>query len=230
MMKSLPQHISEKLVVFHPQIDEKLVVNKDYNSYLYHPKIPSELRWIIENRYKKFGHGTKKEPVDFNDIDVSGITTFFDESRDIGIFEDTRFEYIDVSDWNVSKCTDFRKMFFRCLRLVSVGDLSDWNMSSAKKLSYMFGYCNKLEQIGDLSNWNIKDIEWCNAMFIDCESLSYIGDLSNWNISTASINWKMFYGCKKLTDIGDITKWRIFHQGGEMFAKSGIKLRPIFVI
>ena len=29
-MKSLQQHISEKLIVFHPQVDEKLVINKNY--------------------------------------------------------------------------------------------------------------------------------------------------------------------------------------------------------
>lgn len=29
-MKSLKQHISEKLIVFHPQVDEKLVINKNY--------------------------------------------------------------------------------------------------------------------------------------------------------------------------------------------------------
>ena len=29
-MKNLKQYIEEKLVVFHPQIDEKLVLNKNY--------------------------------------------------------------------------------------------------------------------------------------------------------------------------------------------------------
>lgn len=31
-MKSLTQYIEEKLIVFHPQLDEKLIVNKNYKS------------------------------------------------------------------------------------------------------------------------------------------------------------------------------------------------------
>ena len=52
-MKSLIQHISEKLVVFHPQIDEKLVINKDY-------KIDNSMTSLID--------------ILFNNIDEEDIT------------------------------------------------------------------------------------------------------------------------------------------------------------
>ena len=44
-------------------LDERLVINKDYkygHVYTCAPKTFNELRKIIENRYKKFGPGTKK--------------------------------------------------------------------------------------------------------------------------------------------------------------------------
>lgn len=56
-------------------IEEKLIVNKNYNTYQYYPTTWKELRHIIEERYKELGPGTKNEPIDFNDIDVSRITT-----------------------------------------------------------------------------------------------------------------------------------------------------------
>ena len=54
-----------------------------------------ELRKIIEDRYDKLGAGTEQDPVDFNDIDVSNIDSFCGK-YDTGIFEYTRFKYIDI--------------------------------------------------------------------------------------------------------------------------------------
>ena len=80
-------------------ISERLVVNKDYKDlYTCEPKTFEELRKIIEDKYDKLGAGTKNNPVDFNDVDVSNISSFYDENINIGIFEDTKFEYIDISD------------------------------------------------------------------------------------------------------------------------------------
>ena len=72
-MKSLQQHISEKLIIIPLQVNEKLVVNKDYMKYNYNPKTPDELIEIIKERYGDLGPGTKDEPIDFNDIGVSQI-------------------------------------------------------------------------------------------------------------------------------------------------------------
>ena len=91
----------------HNYILEKLVINKSYKDeqYTCTPKICNELRKIIEDRYDKLGPGTKDKPIDFNDVDVSNIDSFFniDSIYYIGIFEDTKFKYIDISDWDVSK-------------------------------------------------------------------------------------------------------------------------------
>ena len=229
MMKNLSEYIYQgKNIPIREYISEKLIIDKNYVIYNYSPKRPQELRRIIIERYNEQGPGTKDEPIDFNDIDVSEMTTFFDDTTP---FRNTEFRYIDVSDWDVSNCTDFRSLFGYCERLVSVGDLSNWNMSKATRINAMFTHCTKLKQVGDLGKWNIHNIEWCCAMFIECESISYIGDLSNWDLSTADNVFEMFYGCKNLKDIGDISKWKILKTSDHcsMFTDSGITIKPTFV-
>ena len=80
-MKSLNQYIKEKLII-----------NKDYNDKMIVVKSFDELRKIIEDRYDKLGPGTKQNPIDFNDIDVSNIDSFCIMLK--GIFYETKFKQI----------------------------------------------------------------------------------------------------------------------------------------
>ena len=67
----------KKSGIFPSQVDEKLVINKDYkNAYTCVLKSSDELKKIIKDRYKKLGPGTQQKPIDFNDIDVSDIHSF----------------------------------------------------------------------------------------------------------------------------------------------------------
>ena len=173
-------------------LDEKLVINKNYNDpYTCVPTSWKELRKIIEDRYDKLGPGTKQNPIDFNDVDVSNIDSFCDKNN-TGIFERTKFEYIDISDWNVSNAEYMNYMFCRCEQLKSVGDISDWNVSNVKDMSYMFDKCKNLKSIGDLSNWNVSKVEDMNRMFLSCEQLKSVGDLSNWNVLNVEDMFHMF--------------------------------------
>ena len=111
-MKTLTKYLNERLVIFPSQVDEKLIINKDYNDpYTYDPTSFDELRKIIEDRYDKLGPGTKQKPIDFNDVDVSNISSFYNENNYIGIFRKTKIEYIDISDWDVSNVKDMNHMF-----------------------------------------------------------------------------------------------------------------------
>ena len=167
-MKSLINYISERLVIFPSQVNERLVVNKDYKSpYTCAPTSWEELRKIMEDRYNKLGPGTKQKPIDFNDIDVSNIDSFYNKDTNNGIFDETKFEYIDISDWDVSNVEDMRNMFFKCEHLQSVGDLFAWNVSNVKYMSRMFYYCKQLKSVGDLSNWNVSKVNYMNNMFKD---------------------------------------------------------------
>jgi len=149
-------------------IQEKLIVSKDYTYqyvHKYHPKSWDELREIIIDRYEQQGPGTEQEPIDLNDIDVSRIDTFFNDSSNTGLFEGIPFEYIDISKWDVWNVENMNSMFNNCQTLKSVGDLSKWDISSVKNMNYMFRNCKNLKSVGDLSNWNISNIDIIHYMF-----------------------------------------------------------------
>ena len=171
MMKTLTKYLNEKLVI-----------NKDYkNPYTCTPKTFEELRKIIEDRYKKFGPGTKQNSIDFNDVDVSNIDSFYTDINNInleifGIFEATKFKYIDISDWDVSKVKDTGRMFYGCTQLKSVGDLSDWDVSKVKEMSSMFYDCINLKSVGDLSEWNVSKVSHMDEMLYN----SGITNIPDW--------------------------------------------------
>ena len=183
-------------------IQEKLIVNKNYKPYKYHPKTWDELRKIIIDRFKELGPGTEQEPINFNDIDVSKLETFVSDNRR-GAFEETKVEYIDVSDWDVSNVTDMFAMFANCNNLISTGDLSNWNISNVEDTEAMFFACEKLESIGDLSNWNISNIKYMASMFDECKQLKSVGDLSKWDVSCVHNMNYMFAN----SGIINIPKW-----------------------
>ena len=148
-------------------IKEKLIINKDYNQYTYAPKSFDELRKIIVDRYIKLGPGTKQDPIDFNDIDVSNLDSFcIDKNK--GIFEGTKFKYIDISDWDVSSVTDMSYMFCECKELESVGDISYWNVSKVTDMWGMFYHCEKLKSVGDISKWDVSNVIHSTYMFEKC--------------------------------------------------------------
>ena len=171
-------------------IQEKLIINKDYR---YHDdkivvKSFDELRKIIEDRYNKLGAGTEQNPIDFNDIDVSNIDSFFDNK---GIFENTDFKYIDISGWDVSNATNMAYMFYMCKELKSVGNISGWDVSNVTYMSSMFYSCTYFNQ--DISSWDVSNVIGMSYMFAWCESFNQ--DLSNWNVSKVRYRGGIFTGC-----------------------------------
>ena len=176
-------------------IKEKLIINKDYKDYRYHDNMIvvnsfDELRNIIEDRYDKLGAGTKQDPIDFNDIDVSNIISFCDND-DNGLFERTQFKYIDISDWDVSSVTNMLSMFYRCNKLKSVGDISYWDVSNVTNMSYMFFGCVNFNQ--NISSWDVSKVKDMCAMFKFCKSFNQ--DISGWNVSKVRQHVYMFEGC-----------------------------------
>ena len=174
-------------------MQEKLIVNKNYNQYIYVPKSFKELRKIIKDRYEKLGPGTEQNPIDFNDIDVSNINSFCNNKNKVGIFERTKFEYIDISEWDVSNVTDMNHMFFICEKLKSVGDISKWNVSNVMSMRSMFSDCNKLKSFGDISSWDVSNVTDMGFMFKYCESFNQ--DISKWDVSKVTNMTYMFFGC-----------------------------------
>ena len=173
-------------------IQEKLIINKDYHDSNIVVKSVDELQKIIEDRYDKLGPGpNKKSPIDFNDIDVSNLDSFC--SNNTGIFEETKFKYIDISDWDVSNVTDMRYMFYGCDELKSVRDISGWDVSKVTDMMHMFDGCEELESIGDISKWNVSNVISMTSMFDGCKSFNQ--DISNWNVSNVRHHEFTFYNC-----------------------------------
>ena len=182
-------------------IKEKLIINKDYREAKIVVKSFDELQKIIEDRYDKLGPGTKQNPIDFNDIDVSNIDSFCAEN--VGIFEYTKFKYIDISYWDVLNVYSMRHMFYGCKKLESVGDISKWNVSSVTDMSFMFYECKSFNQ--DLSDWNVSNVTNMTRMFCWCESFNQ--DISKWNVLNVITMSSMFLGCTSFNQ--DLSKWNV---------------------
>ena len=176
-------------------IKEKLIINKDYRDNTIVVKSFDELRKIIEDRYDKLGPGTKQKPIDFNDIDVSNIDYFCTNKGKgiycVGLFEYTRFKYIDTSDWDVSNAESTQYMFFECSELKSVGDISSWDVSKVTNMNSMFYRCKKFNQ--DISGWDVSKVSDMAFMFHGCESFNQ--DISKWDVSNVTDAINMFEGC-----------------------------------
>ena len=177
-------------------VQERLIINKDYREVKIVVKSFDELRKIIEDRYKKLGSGTKQNPIDFNDIDVSNLDSFYDKNTGRfgkGLFENIQFKYIDISYWDVSNIESMKQMFYLCKELKSVGDISKWNVSKVTNMVYMFYECNELEFIGDISKWDVSNVIYMTHMFEGFKKFNQ--DISNWNISNVRAIMYMFDGC-----------------------------------
>ena len=183
-------------------IQEKLIINKDYHEVKIVVKSFDELRKIIEDRYKKLGPGTKQDPIDFNDIDVNNIDSFCND-KGKGIFEDTRFKYIDISTWDVSSITNMLSMFYRCNKLKSVGDISSWDVSNVTNMAYMFTGCVNFNQ--DISSWDVSEVTDMSYMFYEC--VNFNQNISSWNVSKVKDMCTMFKFCKSFNQ--DLSKWNI---------------------
>ena len=183
-------------------IQEKLIINKDYSDgKMYHPKSFDELRKIIDDRYDKLGPGTEHNPIDFNDIDVSNLDPFYpfySSVTGIGIFQETKFKYIDISSWDVSNVKSTRYMFFMCKELESVGDLSNWDVSKVTNMCSMFYNCKALKTVGDISSWNVSNVEHMGYMFYGCTYFNQ--DISNWDVSKVRHHEFMFFYNRLIKD------------------------------
>ncbi len=175
-------------------IKEKLIINKDYHdvNIVVTPKSFDELRKIIKDRYNKLGSGTKQDPIDFNDIDVSNIDSFYD-NKNKGIFQNTKFKYIDISEWDVSNVKSMCQMFHCCKELESVGDISKWDVSKVTDMCGMFYKCKELESVRDISKWDVSKVMYMSYMFCYCNSFNQ--DISNWDVSSVTNMEYMFNNC-----------------------------------
>ena len=132
-MKSLTQHINEKLV---------LNSNNKIRKYNYHPKTADELEALVKRLIMERGN-----EADLNDIDTSEIT-------DMSVLFHTSDFNGDISNWDVSNVEDMSWMF-RDSKFNK--DISKWDVSNVIKLSQMF-LGSEFNQ--DISKWNLSSLRF----------------------------------------------------------------------
>lgn len=205
-MKTLKQHISEKLVI-----------NKNFSHVKYHPKTKSELKAFIKQLLEEDG-----ADADLNYIDVSKID---DMSF---LFDKLNPGKIDVSKWDVSNVEMMQGMFAHCENFDA--DLTGWDVSKVKTFRWMFEDCKNFKGVG-LKDWNVKHADSLGRMFSGCEEFNE--DISGWDISDAKNISGMFVKCKSFNQ--DLSSWKLAPQSAvnvnNMFEECPIKdeYKPNFV-
>ena len=148
-----------------------------------------DLRNKILGLYKKQGGG--------DTLDVSSLTNCIqcDDFSYIFCGYEKVKHIIGLEDWDVSKVTNMKGMFYNCENFNS--DLSNWNVSSVENMSGMFEECKNFNC--DLSKWDVSNVENMLDMFRDC--IKFNCDLSKWDVSSVKNMVEMFDGCKSLKQI-----------------------------
>lgn len=110
-----------------------------------------------------------------------------------------KIEYINLEDFNTSKCEDMSEMFYGCDKLTEL-DISKFNAEKCTNLEYMFCQCLKLSNL-DFSNfYPAEKLTSVQHMFDFCNNMTEI-DLSTFKRNnSATIYWfdNMINYCSKL--------------------------------
>ncbi|MDY5586449.1 MAG: BspA family leucine-rich repeat surface protein [Eubacteriales bacterium] len=110
----------------------------------------------------------------------------------------TNLTSITFGNFNTSKVTDMRYMFYQCTSLTSL-NVSNFNTSKVTNMYAMFWNCSSLTSL-NVSNFNTSNVTGMRSMFFDCSSLTSL-NLSNFDTSKVTDMSNMFWGCSKLTSL-----------------------------
>jgi surface protein len=222
-------------------ISEKLILKKTKQiSHNYTPNTITELREIITDKIENLN--SDETILDLRDIDVSNLKTL--ESMTIVQLGPTNREKIknidtiDVSGWDVSNVTNFRKAFcsiFVKEHIETIIGLDTWDVSNGTTFREFFSDAEKLQNIDgvenfsfgsdcsdisyffanckslddiNVSNWNTKSVYWCGGVFYNCENITSM-DLSNWDNSTLYGCVSLFKGCSRLQTVYGLNNFNI---------------------
>lgn len=110
----------------------------------------------------------------------------------------TNLHTIDMTNFDTSRVTSMRAMFFRCNRLKSV-DLRGLDASKVTDMSYMFANCISMKSIrmGGVDTSNVKNMR---KMFAGCAHLETL-NIDNINTARVTDMSAMFDECKSLKEI-----------------------------
>ena len=110
----------------------------------------------------------------------------------------TNLTSITFGNFNTSKVTNMRNMFYQCTSLTSL-DLSNFDTSSVTNMSGMFINCSSLTEL-NVSNFDTSKVTNMRYMFDGCSKLTSL-DLSSFDMSKVTDTTSMLGDCSKLTEI-----------------------------
>jgi surface protein len=144
-------------------------------------------------------------------------------------------QYGNVSEWDVSRLTDFSLVFYRGDRsaytssasdltnfvpeqTMFVDDISGWNVSMATTMEGMFAGAMNFSQ--NLSAWDTSRVSTMRAMFHSASSFN--GDVGGWNVGSVTDFSAMFFGCFSFEGI-ELSAWDTSAAAdmSNMFAETG---------
>lgn len=220
-MKTLNNYIQEKLVVFPSQVDEKLVINKNYKQvYNYKPERFPELMKVIVDKLNE-PDTQKNQVLDMSDVDISNFINLADTfNASMYQFKKTDNGYscmdllknmktLNISGWDTSKVKSFYALFEGCTNLEKIIGIEDLNVSNAHTISHMFNKCENLTKL-DLSKWKVGNVTMTTGLFYGCIRLEEIKGIETWQFNTVgNLSFdSMFNECESLRSI-DISSWKV---------------------
>ena len=191
-MKTLQQHISEKLVLTNNSKIRK-------TAEIIEVKTNKELQNIVRERYLE-----NPKELDLTDLDVSEIRNF-----ECIFYELSKVERIDISGWNTSNARNFINCFYECFNLKEIIGIEDLDTSNVVELTNMFYQCQSLENL-DVSKWKTKNVNSITGFVNHCKKLKTIKGLENWEYENLSWVTYAFSDCPLLDDI-DLSSWDFLH-------------------
>ncbi len=115
-----------------------------------------------------------------------------------GMFMQTNFTSLDLSNFDTKKVADMSSMFSNCVNLESL-NLSSFDTSNVRNMTSMFYYCSSLTDL-DVSNFDTSSVTNMHYMFGNMKALKKL-DLSKFNtVRVENMNY-MFNGDEKLEDL-----------------------------
>ena len=104
---------------------------------------------------------------------------------------------VDLSNFDTSRITSFRKLFSYCVNLEEIKGLNNLITSNIEDVGYIFEHCEKIKFL-DLSGFDTSNINSFNYMFSWCISLKEIKGLNQFKTHNAIYMDEMFYLCSSL--------------------------------
>ena len=170
-----------------------------------------EIKLWLDTTDKTAYYYAEPEKVYLNEDSSEMFFSRFGEQKIINILE------IDLSNFDTSKVTDMRYMFYGMTNLTTL-NLSNFDTSKVTDMSYMFYSMRSLTTI-DLSNFDTSKVTDMKDMFNNMLSLTTL-NLSNFNTSKVTDMKDMFNNMRSLTtlDLSNFDTSKVTDMGRMFFS------------